>query len=53
MLKWQTKHLEGKFGKTLATECVQRPGDVVYIPENWGHAVVNLADSIAVAYEFV
>lgn len=53
VLKWQTKHLEGKFSETLATECVQRPGDVVYIPENWGHAVVNLADSIAVAYEFV
>lgn len=33
-------------------ECVQRPGDVVYVPENWGHAVINTMDSIAVAYEF-
>ena len=35
-----------------AVECVQRPGDVLYVPENWGHAVLNLQDSIAVAYEF-
>ena len=36
----------------VAVECVQRPGDVLYIPESWGHAVVNLQDSIGVAYEF-
>ena len=33
-------------------ECVQLPGDVVFVPELWGHAVVNLRPSIAVAYEF-
>ena len=52
VLKWKNGP-QRKFSETLAIECVQRPGDIVYIPENWGHAVVNLADSIAVAYEFV
>ena len=33
-------------------ECVQMPGDAVYVPQNWGHAVLNEAPSIAVAYEF-
>ena len=33
-------------------ECIQMPGDVVYVPQNWGHAVINEAASIAVAYEF-
>ena len=32
--------------------CLQFPGDTIYIPENWGHAVVNMEDSIAVASEF-
>lgn len=26
-------------------ECVQRPGDVVYVPLDWGHAVLNLDDN--------
>ena len=31
-------------------ECIQRPGDVVYVPENWGHAVVM--DSMAYEFEW-
>jgi hypothetical protein len=30
---------------------VQLAGDVVILPRHWGHAVVNLQDTIAVAYE--
>merc|ERR1719291_1300672 len=30
-------------------ECVQGPGDVLYIPEGWYHAVLNLADSVALS----
>jgi hypothetical protein len=29
----------------------QAPGDLVYVPPYWGHAVLNLADSYAVALE--
>ncbi|CAK0849712.1 unnamed protein product [Prorocentrum cordatum] len=30
-------------------ECIQEPGDVLYIPEGWYHAVLNLADSVALS----
>ena len=33
-------------------ECVQGPGDLMFVPDMWGHAVLNEEDSIAVAYEF-
>ena len=29
----------------------QEPGDLVYVPSTWGHAVLNLADSFALAIE--
>jgi hypothetical protein len=31
--------------------CVQTAGDVIIIPENWGHGVLNIQESIAVASE--
>jgi hypothetical protein len=30
---------------------VQGPGDFMYVPTHWGHAVLNLADTFALAYE--
>lgn len=33
-------------------ECIQEPGDVLYVPELWAHGVVNLAESVGVAMEF-
>jgi hypothetical protein len=30
---------------------LQEPGDLVYVPSHWGHAVLNLADTVALAYE--
>lgn len=30
---------------------LQQPGDVLVVPEHWGHAVLNLADSFAIAIE--
>eukprot|EP00615_Pteridomonas_danica_P011961 CAMPEP_0114346950 /NCGR_PEP_ID=MMETSP0101-20121206/13493_1 /TAXON_ID=38822 ORGANISM="Pteridomonas danica, Strain PT" /NCGR_SAMPLE_ID=MMETSP0101 /ASSEMBLY_ACC=CAM_ASM_000211 /LENGTH=1385 /DNA_ID=CAMNT_0001483933 /DNA_START=329 /DNA_END=4486 /DNA_ORIENTATION=- len=32
-------------------ECTQQQGDILIIPEMWGHAVLNTQDSIAVASE--
>lgn len=36
-----------------AWECVQYPGDVIVLPDMWGHAVINLRESVGVASEFV
>ena len=33
-------------------EFIQEPGDTLHIPAFWGHAVLNLEDTVAVAYEF-
>ena len=52
MKEWEEGFLRGRHNDPAAVVCVQRPGDVVYVPENWGHAVVNLEDSVAVAFEF-
>ena len=30
---------------------LQEPGDIVFVPRAWGHAVLNLADSLAFAIE--
>ena len=35
-----------------AMECIQEPGDVLYIPEGWAHGVLNLDDSIGFSTEF-
>ena len=32
--------------------CVQEAGDVLYVPADWGHAVLNLRPTIGVAVEF-
>lgn len=33
-------------------ECVQRPGDVVFVPAQWWHSVYNLEDSVAVTQNY-
>ena len=38
-------------GRTLL-RCEQRAGDVLYLPDFWGHAVLNLQPSVGVATEF-
>ena len=32
--------------------CIQVPGDIIYVPSNWGHAVINKEDSVGIALEF-
>ncbi len=32
--------------------CEQHTGDILFVPESWGHAVINMAESIGYASEF-
>jgi len=38
-------------GEHAPLECIQRPGDTVYVPSGWYHAVANLADAVAVTIQ--
>jgi hypothetical protein len=52
----RTWHVGLRNASTIAArppplQFLQEAGDLVVLPEHWGHAVINLADSIAVALE--
>jgi len=32
--------------------CVQRAGDIMFVPRNWGHATVNLQTAVALVHEY-
>ena len=38
-----------KDGANRPLECIQHAGDVIYVPEGWYHATVNLGDTAAIA----
>jgi hypothetical protein len=43
----------GKPGFLGPVECVCRPGEVLFVPRGWWHAVVNLEDGVALTHNFV
>eukprot|EP01043_Picozoa_sp_COSAG02_P066047 COSAG02_NODE_10153_length_2007_cov_53.860063_1_plen_498_part_10 len=59
MQSWVWQHSRGE-GEPAAVgtesgsemlECVQRPGEVLYVPEGWHHATLNYGETLAVAQQ--
>ncbi|XP_022587109.2 bifunctional arginine demethylase and lysyl-hydroxylase PSR [Cyclospora cayetanensis] len=39
--------IKEKYPDIPVYECIQGPGEVIYVPPNWWHAVLNLSDCVA------
>ncbi len=53
---WRDNHIDGEGAwskEAPPLECVQYPGDMMFVPDMWGHGVINLKESIGLASEFV
>jgi tetratricopeptide (TPR) repeat protein len=49
MQEW-TRTWRERFGSGLY-ECVQQPGEVLFVPQYWYHAVLNVSDCVGIAVE--
>ena len=47
---WLAREAAGSSG---ALECVQHPGDLLFVPDMWGQASVSVRESVGLASEFV
>jgi len=36
-------------GRTVPIECVQEEGDLLYVPDGWGHATLYITDTVGIA----
>lgn len=43
-------HLNGP-ASNRPIECVQEPGDLMYVPEGWHHAVINVEDVVGISFQ--
>ena len=43
--EWVEQDVERYDETDLPLECTQRAGDIVYIPMDWGHAILNTKDN--------
>jgi hypothetical protein len=42
--------VNGDGGAPPPLECVQQPGDIIYVPDMWAHGVVYPMESVGIAY---
>ena len=50
--QWFVGHRRrGEGNQAGVLECTQHPGELMYVPDMWGHATLNLRESIGVALE--
>lgn len=50
---WWNQQYRNKPNVDTVWECVQYPGDLLLLPDMWGHAALNLKESIGVSMEFI
>ena len=48
-LEWVLDALPSLSVDQRPLQCVQGPGQIMYVPEGWYHAVVNIGDTVAIA----
>jgi hypothetical protein len=54
VLEWMLKfHKEVSRGAVKPIQCLQRPGDLIFIPNGWWHQVLNIEECIAVTQNVV
>lgn len=54
VLEWMLKfHQETSRGNVKPIQCLQRPGDLIFIPNGWWHQVLNIEECIAVTQNVV
>eukprot|EP00755_Sulcionema_specki_P038852 Sspe_Gene.2813::Locus_937_Transcript_1_1_Confidence_1.000_Length_1816::g.2813::m.2813 len=42
----------GRAPRPGTLHCIQRAGDIMFVPRNWGHAVINVQTSVAIISEY-
>jgi ankyrin repeat protein len=48
--EWYTQDYPNLPQDQKPLECIQEPGDLIYVPNMWGHGVIYTKDSIGMAY---
>ena len=52
--KWTYPELLSRGAELGMVECIQEPGDVIYVPQGWWHAVINISPwTVAVTHNVV
>jgi len=55
-MEWVTTlypQIKANPGLPQPLECIQEAGDLIFIPEGWFHATINLEETIGVRYPFL
>jgi hypothetical protein len=47
--EWMTAVMPNLTDSQQPVSCILHPGEVIYVPEGWNHAVLNLEDTLAAA----
>lgn len=50
--KWINEDYPALHGAGKTLQCIQEPGDILFVPDGWAHGVVNLAESVGYALGF-